>query len=76
MDWVNQSIILSDDIQDNQPTDTNQSQSTKWKHDDLSQGSHACRHASPRCPPQPRGSVANQSHIEPLKRRHKNLPNG
>jgi hypothetical protein len=49
MNWANQSIILSDDIQDNQSTETNQSQSMKWRHDDLSQGSRACRHASPRC---------------------------
>jgi hypothetical protein len=77
MNWSNQSIILSDDIQDNQSTKTNQSQSTKWRHDDLSRGSRACRHASSRyVPPSPRGSVANQSHSEPLKRRHKILPNG
>jgi hypothetical protein len=47
MNWANQSIIPGDDIQDNQSTKTNQSQSTKWRHDDLSQGSRACRHASP-----------------------------
>jgi hypothetical protein len=51
MNWANQSIIPSDDIQDNQSTKTNQSQSMKWRHDDLSQGSRACWHASPRCVP-------------------------
>jgi hypothetical protein len=51
MNWVNQSIIPSDDIQDNQSTEINQSQSMKWRHDDLSRGSRACRHASPRCVP-------------------------
>jgi hypothetical protein len=66
-----------DNIQDNQTIETNQSQSMKWRHDDLSRGSRACRHASPRyVPPTPRGSVANRYHTEPLKRRHKNLPNG
>jgi hypothetical protein len=51
MNWANQLIIPSDDIQDNQSTETNQSQSTKWRHDDLSRGSRACWHASPRCVP-------------------------
>jgi hypothetical protein len=51
MNWANQSIILCDNIQDNQSTETNQSQSMKWRHDDLSRGSRACRHASPRCVP-------------------------
>jgi hypothetical protein len=40
-----------DNIQDNQTTETNQSQSMKRRHDDLSRGSRACRHASPRCVP-------------------------
>jgi hypothetical protein len=51
MNWANQSIIPSDDIQDNQSTETNQSQSMKWRHNDLSRGSRACQHASPRCVP-------------------------
>jgi hypothetical protein len=40
-----------DNIQDKQSTETNQSQSMKWRHDDLSRCSRACRHASPRCVP-------------------------
>jgi hypothetical protein len=51
MNWANQLIIPSDDIQDNQSTETNQLQSIKWRHDDLSRGSRACRHASTRCVP-------------------------
>jgi hypothetical protein len=49
---------------------------TRWTQWFFPRGSRACRHAmSPLCPFSPRGSVANQSHTEPLKRRHKNLPN-
>jgi hypothetical protein len=40
-----------DNIQDNQTIETNQSQSMKWRHDNISRGSRACRHASPRCVP-------------------------
>jgi hypothetical protein len=65
MNWANQS---SDDIQDNQSTETNQSQSMKWRHNDLSCGSRTCRHASPHCVLLPRGSVANRYHTPSLSK--------
>jgi hypothetical protein len=51
MNWASQSIITSNDNQDNQSTETNKSQSMKWRHDDLSRGSRTYRHANPRCVP-------------------------
>jgi hypothetical protein len=47
--WKPTNLYAKHNIQDNQYTKTNQSQSMKWRHDDLSRGSRACRHASPRC---------------------------